>query len=101
MSEWVTAFAPASIGNVAVGFDMLGLALEGVGDRVRARRVDGDGVVIGTLGQYEDAPPALAPFSNTLTASDLCSTYSSMISGSSRVAARMDCIDFQTRSSCW
>ena len=33
MSEWVTAFAPASIGNVAVGFDMLGLALEGAGDR--------------------------------------------------------------------
>ena len=28
MSEWVTAFAPASIGNMAVGFDMLGLALE-------------------------------------------------------------------------
>jgi len=33
MSEWVSAFAPASIGNVAVGFDMLGLALDGVGDR--------------------------------------------------------------------
>ena len=31
MSEQITAFAPASIGNVAVGFDMLGLALEGVG----------------------------------------------------------------------
>ena len=40
MSEQVTAFAPASIGNVAVGFDMLGLALEGVGDRVSAQRVD-------------------------------------------------------------
>ena len=46
MSEWVTAFAPASIGNVAVGFDTLGLALEGVGDRVQARRTDGDGVTI-------------------------------------------------------
>ena len=40
MSEWVSAFAPASIGNVAVGFDMLGLALEGVGDRVEARLTD-------------------------------------------------------------
>jgi len=29
MSDSVTAFAPASIGNVAVGFDMLGLALDG------------------------------------------------------------------------
>jgi homoserine kinase len=28
-----TAFAPASVGNVAVGFDMLGHALEGPGDR--------------------------------------------------------------------
>jgi homoserine kinase len=32
----VTAFAPASIGNVGVGFDMLGLAIAGVGDRVSA-----------------------------------------------------------------
>ncbi|MEJ2299605.1 MAG: homoserine kinase [Woeseiaceae bacterium] len=46
MSDWVTAFAPASIGNVAVGFDMLGLAIEDVGDRVAARRIDGDGVSI-------------------------------------------------------
>ena len=37
MADFVTAFAPASIGNVAVGFDMLGLALEGAGDRVLAR----------------------------------------------------------------
>ncbi|HSG97358.1 MAG TPA: homoserine kinase [Woeseiaceae bacterium] len=46
MSDWVSAFAPASIGNVAVGFDMLGLALEGVGDRVEARRTDGNEVTI-------------------------------------------------------
>ena len=41
-----TAFAPASIGNVAVGFDMLGLALAGVGDRVTARRTDQAGIGI-------------------------------------------------------
>ena len=41
-----TAFAPASIGNVGVGFDMLGLALESAGDRVTAWRSDVDGVVI-------------------------------------------------------
>ena len=46
MSEVVTAFAPASIGNVAVGFDMLGLALEGAGDRVSARRVSTPGVSV-------------------------------------------------------
>ena len=46
MSELVTAFAPASIGNVGVGFDMLGLALEGVGDRVSAQRVATPGVSV-------------------------------------------------------
>jgi homoserine kinase len=30
-----TAFAPGTVANVAVGFDLLGFALEGVGDRVR------------------------------------------------------------------
>lgn len=45
-SSMVTAFAPASIGNVCVGFDMLGLALAGVGDRVSVRRCDTPGVRI-------------------------------------------------------
>jgi homoserine kinase len=35
-----TAFSPASIGNVAVGFDILGQALEGAGDRVTVTRTD-------------------------------------------------------------
>ena len=35
-----TAFAPASIGNIGVGFDMLGLAIEGAGDTVTVRRVE-------------------------------------------------------------
>mgnify|MGYP004000609903 FL=1 len=47
MSEkYITAFAPASIGNIAVGFDMLGLAISGVGDRVAARRIEEEGVII-------------------------------------------------------
>ncbi|NCF51894.1 homoserine kinase [Gammaproteobacteria bacterium] len=46
MSEVVTAFAPASIGNVGVGFDMLGLALAGVGDRVSAMRTESPGITI-------------------------------------------------------
>ena len=46
MSEFVTAFAPASIGNVGVGFDVLGLALDGVGDRVHARKTDAPGVTV-------------------------------------------------------
>ena len=46
MTDDVTAFAPASIGNVGVGFDMLGLALAGVGDRVRAVRKASPGIDI-------------------------------------------------------
>jgi homoserine kinase len=45
-SEYITAFAPASIGNLAVGFDMLGLAIAGAGDRVSVKRVPGEGVTI-------------------------------------------------------
>ena len=44
--DFVTAFAPASIGNVGVGFDMLGLAIAGPGDWVSARKADGEGVRI-------------------------------------------------------
>jgi homoserine kinase len=34
------AFAPASVGNVAVGFDLLGHSLQGVGDTATVRRID-------------------------------------------------------------
>lgn len=40
------AFAPASVGNVAVGFDLLGHALTVAGDRVKATRVAARGVRI-------------------------------------------------------
>lgn len=68
MSEWISAFAPASIGNVAVGFDMLGLALEGAGDRVAVRRTDGDEVTIAEVRGLDGEPhPYLStdPKSNT------------------------------------
>jgi len=42
----VTAFAPATVSNVACGFDVLGFALQDPGDEVTARLVAGDGVCI-------------------------------------------------------
>lgn len=54
--DWVTAFAPASIGNVGVGFDMLGLALAGAGDRVSARRRPEKGVVVAAALDPTGAP---------------------------------------------
>jgi homoserine kinase len=44
-----TAFAPASIGNVAVGFDVLGLSFPAIGDRVRAKRTPGPYVTIASI----------------------------------------------------
>jgi len=70
MSDFITAFAPASIGNVGVGFDMLGLALEGVGDRVLARRTDGDRVtVLEVRGLDGDIHPYLSANADENTAS--------------------------------
>jgi homoserine kinase len=44
VSATATAFSPPSIGNVAVGFDLLGQAFEGPGDRAKVTLTDG-GVV--------------------------------------------------------
>jgi homoserine kinase len=43
------AFAPASMGNVGIGFDVLGLAFESPGDTVIAERRDEPGVVISAI----------------------------------------------------
>ncbi|HLV34229.1 MAG TPA: homoserine kinase [Spirillospora sp.] len=40
------AFAPATVANVGVGFDILGLAVQGLGDVVEAERRDEPGVVM-------------------------------------------------------
>lgn len=54
-----TAFAPASIGNVAVGFDLLGQSIEGPGDRATVRRTDDGKVRIKHIhGVVEDLPLA-------------------------------------------
>jgi len=45
-----TASAPASIGNVGVGFDVLGLAFDAVRDRVTAVRERLPGVRLGSVG---------------------------------------------------
>lgn len=45
----VTAFAPATVGNLSCGFDVFGLALEAPGDRVTARRSASPGVTIRTI----------------------------------------------------
>ncbi|MEM9531317.1 MAG: homoserine kinase [Pseudomonadota bacterium] len=57
----VTAFAPASVGNVAVGFDVLGQALQGAGDTVTVVRSDEPGIrLAGVSGMLSELPEAVA-----------------------------------------
>jgi len=60
-SGTTTAFAPASVGNVGVGFDVLGHALAGVGDEVALQATAEPGVhltgVTGVVDTLPDEPP--------------------------------------------
>lgn len=49
----VRGTAPGTIGNVGPGLDVLGLAVDGVGDAVVARRTAGTGIVIEDAGHPE------------------------------------------------
>lgn len=46
MRDTATAFAPATVANVGIGFDILGHTVQAIGDRVTAHRVDEPGVRI-------------------------------------------------------
>jgi homoserine kinase len=66
MEAEVTVFAPASMGNVAVGYDVLGSALGGPGDRVTVRRLEEPVVRVGSItGRVTDLPTS--PTDNTAT----------------------------------
>jgi len=57
MRTQATAFSPASVGNVGVGFDILGHAIEGVGDIVAVRRIEAPEVRIAAIrGAIVDLP---------------------------------------------
>ena len=45
----IRVFAPASVANIGVGYDILGFALESPGDEVVARFADGKGMKIGQI----------------------------------------------------
>lgn len=55
--QQATAFAPACVGNLGTGFDLLGHAIEGPGDRVTATRTDRPGVVIDAIRNTLDKLP--------------------------------------------
>lgn len=52
-----SAFAPASVANVAIGFDILGFSVNAIGDRATVRRAEQPGVTIKAIrGVVEDLP---------------------------------------------
>lgn len=61
----VTAFAPATCANVAVGFDILGFALEKVGDYVTLTRRPDNKIIIASINA--DASIPRLPEKNTAT----------------------------------
>ena len=57
MRTHARAFAPACVGNVAVGFDVLGHTVEGAGDCVSLRRIDEPVVrIVAVRGMVTDLP---------------------------------------------
>ncbi len=50
MSRSIRAFAPASVGNIGVGFDLLGHVIDGPRDIATVRRIDEDAVRIEAIG---------------------------------------------------
>ncbi len=56
----VTAFAPGSVANVAIGFDILGFSVDALGDRVTLTRVAKPGVVIRSISGVVDDLPLVA-----------------------------------------
>lgn len=78
VDEAVTAFAPATVANLGLGFDILGLALRDIGDHVVARRVEKPGVHIaavhgddGRLPRSADANSAGVAAMTTIQAAGL------------------------------
>jgi homoserine kinase len=62
MSEWIKVFAPATIGNIGPGFDVLGLSVKYIGDIVEARKIE-EGIVISEI--ESDSPLSTDPTKNT------------------------------------
>ena len=60
------AFAPGSIGNVGPGFDVLGLAVEGIGDSVAIKLTDGPSQITAVTGRDAELVP-VDPARNSAT----------------------------------
>lgn len=60
----VKVFAPATVANIGPGFDVLGLAVTGLGDTVEAKKIDSSEVIIEAVSG-DDGRLSLDPSKNT------------------------------------
>lgn len=65
MTDRATAFAPATVGNAAVGFDILGFAVDAIGDRVTVERGESGVRIVAIEGTDVELPTD--PARNTAT----------------------------------
>ena len=63
MTKKITAFAPATCGNVCVGYDILGLCYSGVGDKVTVQKTAKPEVIIESITGEDSL--SLDPTKNT------------------------------------
>jgi homoserine kinase len=52
----IKVFAPATIANVGPGYDILGLALEGIGEELEMKFIDSNEIIIHPIKDYPDLP---------------------------------------------
>ena len=57
-------YSPASIANLGPGFDVFGVALDGLGDNVSVKRVSEPGVRVIMKGYEADQIPVKAPLNS-------------------------------------
>jgi homoserine kinase len=82
----VTVFAPATVANVAAGFDVLGIAVEGPGDRIVAQRLPEPGAVIGEItGVVTELPREPERNTASVAATSLLNAV-----GASEIGVRLD-----------
>ena len=63
--EWVKVFAPATIGNIGPGFDVLGLAVQKLGDVIEARKIQSGVKISSIVSTGSDVNLSTDPEKNT------------------------------------
>jgi homoserine kinase len=68
----VEAFAPATCANVAVGFDILGFALETIGDQVRLVKREDNKIIVESINSQDYLPLATHKNTASVVVEKLC-----------------------------